>query len=363
MLAVTLPLLLLLAVVGEVAVRYRERHRAVLEGTMPLLYYRHGRLRHALVRDFDYAGRIHVNRQGFRGADVSLSPTPGTLRIMLVGSSTTFDPAVSGDRAAWPARLEYWLNELGTTRPVEVINAGVPGYSVYDDIVRLTTELYRYRPEIVVLYEGHNDLFGAFRSGASGVRSFTPTPGEVPVVTPWGHWLSRHSLLYGKLVARIQLFKFALAGRRALSGSKAGGASNAAAIDSGAALFERGVVAFVSVAQAWGIKVVIPTLVHMSGVGAVEEPDSTIHHIWSYTVPFAQPEEVLRGYVRYNDVLRRVAERFDATYVSTAGFGLVGREWYAEGDPIHFNDRGADRMARSVAGALSGEIAARQRSD
>ena len=89
--------LVLLLGLGEVAVRYRERHRSTVPGTMPTLYYRHGRLGHALVRGADYFGWVRVNRQGFRGTDVTLHKPPGTLRILAIGSSTTFDPGVTAD--------------------------------------------------------------------------------------------------------------------------------------------------------------------------------------------------------------------------------------------------------------------------
>jgi len=47
-----------------------------------------------------------------------------------------------------------------------------------------------------------------------------------------------------------------------------------------------------------------------------------------------------------------VAQRFAIPYVSTRAFGLTGTEWHADGDPIHFNDRGADRMGHLMAQAL-----------
>jgi|SRR2546426_84494 len=339
-------------VAGEAVARYRERHRTTLVGTLPLLFYQHGRLGHALVRDFDYFGWIHVNHQGFRGPDVAVQKAPSVLRIMAVGSSTTFDPSVSGDTATWPARLRFWLNQLSPGRPVEVINAGVPGYRVIEDLIRLETELYRYQPDIVVLYEGHNDLFGALRGGRERLDPQTPTPGEVPVVTPWGHWLSRHSLLYGKLVARVKALRFSAAGRRALATAQPAGQSDDAVINVGAQQFERDVASFLAVARTLRVRVVIPEMVHASGVGTVSERDSALRNIWSSTVPFARPETVLRGYVRYNAVLEEVAKQFGATWVPTASFGLTGIQWYQAGDPIHFNDRGADRMAHHLAETL-----------
>ncbi len=339
-------------VAGEVGVRYRERHRTTLAGALPLLYYQHGRLGHAFVRGFDYFGWIHINHEGFRGPEVAVQKAPGVLRIMAVGSSTTFDPSVTSDAATWPARLQFWLNQVLPGHSVEVINAGVPGYQVIEDLIRLEAELYRYEPDVIVLYEGHNDLFGALRRGRERLSQVTNTPGEVPVVTPWGHWLSRHSLLYGKLVARMQALRFSAAGRRASPTVATTGQSDDEIINAGAQQFERDLASFLSVAGTLGLRVVIPEMVHASGVGTVSEGDPALRNVWSYTVPFARPESVLRGYVRYNAVLRGVAKRFGATWVGTASFGLTGTQWYEAGDPIHFNDRGADRMGHQLAEAL-----------
>ncbi len=340
------------ALAGEVAMRYRERHRTSLAGTMPLLYYRHGRLGHALVRDYDYFGRIHIDREGFRGPELAARKAPGVLRLMAIGSSTTFDPSVSGDAATWPARLQFWLTELWPGHQVEVINAGVPGYRVIDDLIRWETELYQYQPDLIVLYEGHNDLFGALRSGREQPGPLTTTPGEVPVVTPWGHWLSRHSLLYSQLVARLNALQFSASGRRALAKREPAGQTEDEIITAGAQQFERDLTSLLAVVRTSGTRVVIPEMVDASEVGTVNEADSALRHVWSYTVPFADPETVLRGYVRYNAVLGEVAERFGATWVLTASFGLSGAQWYEAGDPIHFNDRGADRMGHRMAEAL-----------
>jgi len=339
------------AFAGELVLRHRERQRTNVAGIMPLLFYRHSRLGHALVRDYDYFGHIHVDREGFRGPDVPVSKVPGTLRIMAVGSSTTFDPGVSSDTATWPARLQAWLQRLAPDQRVEVINAGVPGYRVIDDLIRLEMDLSRYRPDVVILYEGHNDLFGALRRTRVEPPAFISTPDEIPSVTPWGHWLTRHSLLYGKLVGRLEVLHFVASGRRA-SATGAPQLPPQAVVDTGARRFEQDLTAFLAVTRSFDIRVVIPELVQMSGVGSLEEPDSTIRRIWSYTVPFARPETVLQGYVRYNEALRNTARRFGATWIPTDSFGLAGKEWYEEGDPIHFNDRGAERMAQQLARAL-----------
>jgi lysophospholipase L1-like esterase len=349
--------LLAVAAVGEGVVRYRERHRDTVPGTMPLLYYRHSRLGHALVRDNDYFGWVHINKQGFRGADVSLTKPAGVFRILAIGSSTTFDPGVTRDDRAWPARLEYWLSQQQPGRRIEVINAGVPGYRVVDDVIRLTTELYRYRPDLIVLYEGHNDLFANLRWTGGAPEVNGAAPGEVDVETPWGHWLTRNSLMYTKMVARYQAIKFSMLRRPT---APASGGQTIPVVDRGAAdpvarattEFSRDLHAFLAVARALEIPVALPSLVQVSGVGATEERDPHQRWMWANGLPFATPEEILRGYALYNAAIDDAATRFGATSISTAEFGLKGAALYAPDDPIHFNDRGSEIMARKLAEAL-----------
>jgi len=336
---------------GEFAVRYRERHRTTVPGSTPLLFYRHSRLGHALVRNYDYFGWIHVNRQGFRGASVPLDKQPGTLRVMAVGGSTTFDDFVTRDEAAWPARLRFWLRELAPNRPVEVINAGTPGYRVIDDLIRLETDLYAYRPDVIVLYQAHNDLFAALQE-ASREPLETDRPFEVPAVTPWAQWLKRHSLLYGKVTERLQIANFRRRGRAVSLDRDAAHERSLRGLESGARQFERDVRLFLTVARTLGSRVVIPEVVEVSGVGVEEEPDSAIQRMWSSSVPSAPPEVVLAGYRRFNAVLHSLSVQFSVPFIPTESFGLKGTQFYADGDPIHFNDRGADRMGHAMAEAL-----------
>lgn len=339
-----------LAVVGEAAARYREWHRSTVPGTMPLLYYRHRMLGLALVRDYDYFGWVHINKFGFRGADITLKPLEGVTRIMVVGGSTTFDSFVTQDDMAWPARLEYWLARLHPADSVEVINAGTPGYNVFQNTLRLESELHRYQPDMIILYHTHNDLFRALRRAVLQPEGFTATPGRVPTVTPWGDWLASHSLLYTKLVGRWKAITFQSTGRKALESTTRPPPEKVLA--DGAVRFARDVSLFLSVAATYRIPVLISDVVHVTGTDSALARDPLINAMWQHTVPFETPATVLRGYREFSNQLAAVADHHGLPFITTAGFGLSGTEWYALGDPIHFTDAGADRMGRAMAGAL-----------
>jgi lysophospholipase L1-like esterase len=336
---------------GEIGMRYYEGHRSSVPGTMQALFYPHLRQRYALVRNADYYGWVHTNAQGMRGHAIPLARTPGVPRIMIVGGSTTFDTFVRGDDETWPAQLQAELTRLRGGHQIEVVNAGVPGYRLLDNIIRLQTELYRFRPDVIVYYEAHNDIFNAFREGVE-VQRPTNTPDEMPVVTPWTRWLERHSLLYDKVLSRLLAMNFARASRAELPRARAGDSLLKATLDSGVASFERDLTSFVLIAQSFGAQVVIPEVVHVTGPRVDLERDPRVRRLWSSSVPFAPPETLLRAYIRYDDVARAVAAKRGATYIPTIGFGLTGTQWYSPGDPIHFNNAGAQRMGQSMARAL-----------
>jgi lysophospholipase L1-like esterase len=341
--------------VAEFATRYRERHRSTVPGTMPLLFYRPSRLSYALVRGTDYFGWMRVDSAGFRGAEVPLTRPAETLRIMVVGSSTTFDSQVTSDERAWPARLQHWLENLVPGLPVEVINAGVPGNTMLDALIRLQTELYRFEPDLLILYEGHNDLFNSLVSADGAGRAWTPRPGEISPVTPWARFLERHSLLYGKLMLR----RIALRGRRRAGQVQRAELKNdatpAADVQSAvraADAYERELRSFIAVAGELRIPVVLPELVQVSGVGVLSERDAAVRAGWIRSAPRVAVETVLATYDAFNARLRAAAQARGATVIGTREFGLAGPQWYATGDPIHFNDAGADRMGRKMAEAL-----------
>ena len=101
--------------------------------------------------------QIHINALGFRGHEVVIPKPAGTIRVVCIGGSTTFDTYAVSDEAAWPARLE---KRLRATHPrVEVVNAGVPGHTV-DHYLREKKwqRIEALAPDIVVGYFATNEI-------------------------------------------------------------------------------------------------------------------------------------------------------------------------------------------------------------
>lgn len=149
-----------------------------------------------------------INSSGFRGKEFEQKKTPGVVRIVTLGASSTFGFKTRDDQT-YPYLLEEALNEAlrvpnpsnqtgtspGGTSKYEVINLGIP-HMQSDQIYSLfLAEAVPLEPDIVIFYEGYNDASAGPRDDAAlkGIK-------RIPLVTTVFREL-RHRLLSVALVA------------------------------------------------------------------------------------------------------------------------------------------------------------------
>ncbi len=92
--------------------------------------------------------------QRFKSPLVKVPKPPGVLRVMCYGDSLTDGPPRDG----WPAWLERALALRAGERRVEVMNAGVVGYSSHQGLLRFLQEVDVYSPDVLVVSFGWNDV-------------------------------------------------------------------------------------------------------------------------------------------------------------------------------------------------------------
>ncbi len=92
---------------------------------------------------------VSINSKGLRDREYSYEKSEGTFRILVLGDSVTFGFGVEMERT-YPKLLEKWLNESGK-RNYEVINAGVGNYNTLQELSAYELDLFRYRPDMIVL--------------------------------------------------------------------------------------------------------------------------------------------------------------------------------------------------------------------
>jgi lysophospholipase L1-like esterase len=97
--------------------------------------------------------RVTINNDGLRGErEYAREPAEGTLRIAIVGDSTTFGEEVDDDQTL-PAQLEAQLPDS------EVLNFGVHGYGAGQMLLMLEERVLDWQPDIVVVVYLTLDVF------------------------------------------------------------------------------------------------------------------------------------------------------------------------------------------------------------
>jgi lysophospholipase L1-like esterase len=103
-----------------------------------------------------FQSHIVINSLGFRGPEIPREKGT-TYRIVVLGESTTFGITLDAQDRPWPELLEQMLQErLKLERPVQVINAGVPGYNLDHNLFRFASDILPLHPDLVVSYHGIN---------------------------------------------------------------------------------------------------------------------------------------------------------------------------------------------------------------
>jgi lysophospholipase L1-like esterase len=143
---------------------------------------------------------VRVSSLGLRGAEVAPRPPPGSRRVLVLGDSVAFGWGLD-EAESFPARLAEALRARGIA--AEVLNAGVPGYSLASEAALYRELAPALAPDAVVLAVSLND--------------FTPTPSLSPLgvlvsfdARPAPGWLA-HSELYAFVRWRMGALGAALA--------------------------------------------------------------------------------------------------------------------------------------------------------
>jgi hypothetical protein len=100
---------------------------------------------------------VSINKQGFRGKDFAREKPPNVIRLLTLGSSSTFG-YYDKDDETYPFLLERLLNDkCGGGKRFEVINFAIPHASSANIAAMFAAEGVDLHPDVVTFYEGRND--------------------------------------------------------------------------------------------------------------------------------------------------------------------------------------------------------------
>jgi lysophospholipase L1-like esterase len=105
----------------------------------------------------DPLGKTNHNKLGFRGKDVKINKGD-KYRIVTLGASTTYTTKVQVDSLTYPSRLERILNDSIPNLDIEVINAGVGGYTTWETLLSFQLKVLELNPDMIIVYHAINDL-------------------------------------------------------------------------------------------------------------------------------------------------------------------------------------------------------------
>jgi lysophospholipase L1-like esterase len=179
-------------VFGELVVRALDPPTS--RNTRPsALYVPDAALSYTLRSGYDraaYGADVRINALGFRGPDMQATPS-GTRRLVLLGDSIVFGFGVEEDEVLG-AQLAAALAGRGAR--VDVINLGVPGYNLAQEVGVWRRHGANLAPDLVVVVLGRNDADPTIvRDGLRDRRSLGALAYSAR------RWLRSHSRLIGLL--------------------------------------------------------------------------------------------------------------------------------------------------------------------
>lgn len=299
---------------------------------------------------------FHINALGFRGPPFTPRKKAGTTRVFVLGGSAVFDQNVSDDATSfvnsWPNRAQTLLRGRGLD--VEVINAGTPGHSTADALGRLMSEIWTYEPDIVVLYEGWNDVknfrateLSPERPLARVVRPFDPTADPYRNYKGAMDRFLTSSQLYVK-------FRNLYLGRTLAAGDEGilpVGTTGSTYGPFGPRQYEQNLRNFVAMVRNMGARPVLSTqaTLVLNGAPSAQQRIGRDYQLLDRAGLTRAFEDVYR-------IARSVAREQEVPLLD-AGSALNGTPDYLS-DHVHFSPGGSEAMARLLADLLAAMLGA-----
>jgi len=346
---VLLALLVLLLVLGEVGARIGNSLAGKggakqSESASPTLYAPHPFIGYVLqpgaVSDPKRKRSYRVNSLGFRGEEISRAKPEGTYRIVCVGGSTTWGWDSYSDDKTWPAILQRTLEASGKlpgdAQRVEVINAGVPGYTLMESFVNLKMRVLPLEPDLVIVYHAANDARVIARGDVLPDYTHMRRVWSEPAPPSFWATLSNQSQLLG-LILGTESEQRDLEHILHVPGFENLPIREAAEVDEGLAIIETTLREMNALARANGTELALCTFAWSLG----PHPKPNMQDWMDHQVALME---------RVNEVIRAVARSEDAFLIDVNAKGPKTREEFT--DIIHLTDAGRRKVAKTIAAAL-----------
>ncbi|MEW6144877.1 MAG: SGNH/GDSL hydrolase family protein [Thermodesulfobacteriota bacterium] len=300
------------------------------------LYYSHPYISYEMKPGYSIPGEVTINSLGYRGEEFDAVKSPGVYRIVALGGSTTYGIGLADDET-YPYYLQKELRERLGTDKIEVINAGLVSATTAESLSRFLHKILPLDPDMVIFYEGYNDLpprmFDGFSDDYYHFRK-----------NPQNHF----SLLSNSLLYRLAAsgFRATLHYPNTTLLSEIWKFENLPAEDdkkidnfnsTSSAVYERNLDYIIALARAKDITVVLSTFVFDE-----DAPN------WNDYMP-----DVLwgKGIGQNNDVIKKLARKYDLPLIDLYSYGLGNKHIFL--DSVHLTAGGNEEMAAVFAETIA----------
>lgn len=291
---------------------------------------------------------IRHNSLGYRGDEITVPKPKEVYRIAILGGSTTYTEFVRDNKKTFPALLEKLLNQQSAGRRIEVVNAGVPGYSTFESLGNLCFRVLDLEPDLVIIHHGVNDAHcrlvdpAHYRGDNSGRRICWTTPIDVHLLrfSLLARVIGRHCGLWSH--PGVDAFVQAPTSDPGTSGPSAriGGDPQEVLVQNPPIYFERNLRSMIGVARANNVDILLTTWAHCAAVG-----------------DYAATPHYQQAFAELNRSVLLVAAELNVPCFDFAGCMSSDPQYWRDGR--HVNEQGALVKAKHFADFLlaSGPLA------
>jgi len=303
--------------------------RALQSNIMPVPYI-------SYVPDPDYEGH---NQLGYRGPEIAIPKPQGAYRIVSVGGSTTYSTGTS-ENESYPAFLQLILRDEYGYPNIEVINAGVSGYTSWEILASFAFRILELEPDMLIYYGAINDLTVREWLSVDCYRGLNPVRG---LNGNRGMFVERNaelpaSALYRFAGITLGWMKNPLAlessfeiPRAKCKNDSAGFTLDERLVGNPPVYYERNIRNLMTLAKSHGVQPVISS--------------------WAYNIAADRPQLWRQSITEHNAVTRRIALDMDIPHIDLAAEFPVD-EAYWEVDGIHLVASGTYEQASRYAAFL-----------
>jgi lysophospholipase L1-like esterase len=268
---------------------------------------------------------IRANSLGLRSPEIAVAHPAHSVRLAVIGASSVMGATERDNEHTFPAQLEGMLRAALLDKRIEVINAGIAGYSLADEQAMLERRIAPLQPDLVILYTGFNDFAGYCRGSA---RPAAPTLAML-AVPRW--WLS------------YELLKKNTTALRAGQGS--GPKRNAHAVDLEA--YRAQVEQLVASGQRLGMRLVMLTNARSFRQEQPIDQQLQLSSLARYYSPCFDLDGLHTLWDRHNEVLVSVAQARGVPVLELDRMVPGGEAFFSDGR--HFTELGDQVVAHTIA--------------